>query len=525
MKLSSHFVVRILATSTLVVLTATGCSDDVASGPGDCPDGQEWNPISEQCVPEGDGPDSPDADAGGIDDSDADGNGTGGDDAGGGDDEPDAHSGCEGADCDDVQCNPDEGLTTLTGTVTIPSGELPLPEVTVYVPEDALESVDPGASCEQCGEELSGTPITDTTTNVDGQFVLTDVPAGENIPLVVEVGKWRRVTSVDSVEPCEETAVAPEETRLPRNRDEGEIPQISVTSGACDALACFVRKIGVDDSEFTTEDGNGAVHLFAGDSATDDEGNEQRGTDRFADDFNDGDEFSDHSYLWEDPDNFLDYDIMLGSCECEPNAQGNDAAEAFQTFVDAGGRAFLSHFHYAWLNNGTSDMQSVADWGSFSLPPGGFDPNQQSTGYINDSFPKGQILRDWMFGTGTTPQGEFEIFQVRGSIGSVDDDIVQDWITIDHNGNERIQYFSFNTPLGVAEDNQCGRVVFSDIHVSAREIDGFLDTPDQDVSSPDDPFPTGCVTDDFSDQEKALVYMFFDLSACIIPDGKKPGDW
>ena len=78
-------------------------------------------------------------------------------------------------------------------------------------------------------------------------------------------------------------------------------------------------------------------------------------------------------------------------------------------------------------------------------------------------------------------------------------------------------YFSFNAPIGVPEDMQCGRMVFSDIHLSeGRQGDDISD------ESGTYDFPNGCVTTDFTPQEAVLAFMLFDLSACVVPDNVTP---
>ena len=78
---------------------------------------------------------------------------------------------------------------------------------------------------------------------------------------------------------------------------------------------------------------------------------------------------------------------------------------------------------------------------------------------------------------------------------------------------------TFNTPVEAPADAQCGRAVFTAIHLNAAPAAAGDKT---DISDPAMPFPDGCRGKTLSAQEKALEFLFFDLSACVQPDTQKP---
>ena len=171
---------------------------------------------------------------------------------------------CFGAGCAVPAC-PSGMVTTVTGTVFDPAGKVPLYNAKVYVPNAPLAEIHEGPSCDACATSLSGDPITQADSDVAGHFTLTDMPVGNNIPIVVQIGKWRRQTTIANVPACVTTALTdPAQTRLPRNQSEGHIPKIALSTGGADALECLLRKIGIEDSEFTPETGTGRINLYAG---------------------------------------------------------------------------------------------------------------------------------------------------------------------------------------------------------------------------------------------------------------------
>jgi hypothetical protein len=393
---------------------------------------------------------------------------------------------CEGLECRVDNCDGHPEATRLTGMVYAPNGTLPLYNAVVYIPkypELELEPITPGASCEQCPTTIENalrTALTDAT----GAFTIEGVPSGDDIPLVVQIGKWRRRVTIPHVDACSDNALAdPELTRLPRSRDEGDLPQMAMVTGGCDALPCLMRKMGLADEEFTASDGAGRMHIYRGVGGAGVDG---------------GNALTPQAALWDSVTSLLPYDLTLLSCECDEFNQNKSALqkEHMRDYLNAGGRLFATHFHYTWFKNGPTGFNTIADW----VSPGSANPFT-----IDTSFPKGQALAQWLQTVSSISGELINLSEIHEDVGAVSP-AAQRWIYSDTPG-ESVKYFTFNTPLGTPPEDQCGRAVFSDIHVS--------------TGSPTH-VPTGCDAAPLTDQEKALAFFLFDLASCIIPDDTPP---
>src|SRR6185503_18042385 len=140
---------------------------------------------------------------------------------------------CVGLECFQFDCSK-KGLppTTLSGTVYAPNGTLPLYGVDVYVPRSDPGPLPDGAVCARCDQGLLGGSFAQTRTDEAGNFRLENVPATKDVPLVIQTGKWRRQLVMANVAACEELPLPVTDTRLPRDRSEGDMPLIAISTGA-----------------------------------------------------------------------------------------------------------------------------------------------------------------------------------------------------------------------------------------------------------------------------------------------------
>ncbi len=391
--------------------------------------------------------------------------------------------------------------TTLSGIVYDPAGKVPLYNVIVYVPNAEPAPFAAGATCDRCSTN-SLNSVAAALTDTHGHFVLNDVPVGSDIPLVIQIGKWRRQVKLPSVARCVDTPVEAALTHLPRNKAEGDIPLIAITTGGADSMECLPLRMGIDPAEFTTETGNGRLHLYFGQDSTVD-----ISTKSFDATLNGGAMLSQAPALWNSVDTMKKYDIVILSCEGALNPQEKlpPARQALYDYASAGGRVFASHWHHLWFSGGPAPVPQIATWRDLR------DPIDPSIGIINTTFPKGQAMSEWLVNVGaSTMPGQLEIHAPRDNVTRVNATMATEWIKLQNVG-QTVEFLSFNAPLGAADDMLCGRAIYSDLHVSSTTGD-----------TPGTPFPASCVKGDLSAQEKALEFMLFDLSSCVTPDDKPP---
>jgi hypothetical protein len=421
---------------------------------------------------------------------------------------------CTGIACNVQSCGGGTS-TTVSGYTYAPNGELPLYDVQVFIPNAPLDPFAKGVQCENCGAPLSGAPIATALSDPTGHFVLTGVPTGAGIPIVVQLGKWRRQTTIPMVTGCTvNTLTDPNMTRLPKNQMEGSMPHIALTTGECDQMGCMLTKLGIDDAEFgfQTDGYNKAINIYNGNGGYG--GGYGLGVPGATPAMN----------LWGDSTNLATYDEAIFSCECSESLAskgGSITAAPFGVVTDylnAGGRIFTTDFQYTWYKY-SPDPNIGGTGGSPTIGLGeiiGGAPIGGSPMTLTTTIPKAVALAAWLknvFSGVPLPSGTTYPLDTYSQLGEINPDVMFsniqsldptktiDWADSPSPTGPRI--FTVDTPVGVASTSQCGR---------GLHIDAHIDNDGQTVGSG---YPaTGC-TANLKADEAAFAFFFFDLSSCI----------
>ncbi len=420
------------------------------------------------------------------------------------------------------------GHTTVSGTVYDPAGINPLYNVAVYVPQSTPSPLPAGASCYSCQSLYTGGVVAGTLTDAAGHFSIVDAPTGSGVPLVVQIGKWRRQYKIDVTDCAESPQPA---LRLPANASEGDLPNIAVSTGGADSLECLLRRIGVDagDSDGGTGEyvsGAGAaghVHIFQG--GTNGNGNGGVAGTPIPGATMAGGSPASATALWTSGAAMQPYDIVLLSCEGGETANANP--QALNDYAGLGGRVFASHFHYSWFNQAPFAAYDLATWTRGTNNTGNINALIQTT--LSDgvtAFPKGIAMQQWLTNvnalTNSPPELPIQVSRHNADVRAANAPSTA-WIVADSLAPSpgATQYFSWDMPIPNPTAQPCGRVVYSDLHVGAASADygQGADTENVPLGSIT---PSGCANNPLSPQEKALEFMLFDLSSCLTPVSQKP---
>jgi len=384
---------------------------------------------------------------------------------------------------------------------------LPLYNALVYVPNAAVPAFPPGLACDRCGALPAGEPLVAALTDARGQFTLQKVPSGTDVPLVIQVGKWRRQVRLPSIVACQTNAITDRDlTRLPRNRKEGDLPRIAVTTGTCDNLLCLLPKLGVDPAEWGVA-GEGKPLTF------------YRGYEKAA---LFGPEYEVHfdahlaqmtaaSALWGNLTELSQYDMTMLSCECDEHLENKGAAayDAVNRYLGMGGRVFSSDFQYVWYKySPDSKVRATA-----VINPGANPLQSDGTKVmLSTSLPKGKALADWYayLAPGTT-YGQIESRDVFNNFSSVTPPAGQIWgssVPAQPTASPHPTFFSMNTPVGAPVEQQCGRAVHVDAHIVDLRTAMLHE------------FPADCGS--LSPGELVMAFFLFDATACVQNDMEPP---
>jgi hypothetical protein len=316
--------------------------------------------------------------------------------------------------------------------------------------------------------------------------------------------------------------------RMPKNHMEGDIPNIAVSTGQADSLECLLFRMGIDKSEYTGDPmGAGRIHIFTG-------GNSPAGNGGAA--TNAPVSKQSYQYLWNRDASMTPYDVVLLSCEGNETSFLNDAGRlVLSDYANNGGRVFASHYHYSWFTPSgpfSTLTPPLATWqtatvGYVGTPTSAYNADIVTTLPNGMPFPEGVAMKQWLQNVGALTNGLLPIYYSRHNADvTAANTHSQSWVSLDPStpAPNATQYFSFDTPVGLNASEQCGRIVYSDLHVSGgagSEADPTVQ-PDYPGFSSGGIVPDGCASHDLTAQEKALEFMIFDLSSCLTPVGVTP---
>jgi hypothetical protein len=307
------------------------------------------------------------------------------------------------------------------------------------------------------------------------------------------------------------------------------LPLIALSTGSVDAMECVIRKMGVEDSQFSNAGGtagrirfyrdNGANCTTGGGSCT--------GT------------TPSMASLLASQASVDQYDALVFPCNGtvhEVDAASKnlvlDAATNTNAYVNKGGRAFFTHYSYGWLYNQqpSVNLPWISTRSAQANDGTHHDPTQQVQ--IDTTFARGAIFAQWLglasvnalSGTNPPRIAIEESREVVTNPATWNNTLAPipalRWAFYYNNQpNADMLHVTFDAPWGQPPEKQCGRVLYSAFHVTTAAISGASCAAARTGGSANTTncsFPEEC-SSTFTAQEKALAYFMFDMTSCVQP--------
>ena len=354
---------------------------------------------------------------------------------------------------------PPEDLTPKgkwTGKVLTPAGDIPIAGALVYLSQKKPDPIPTGNFCDACVALEKTVP--QTLTKFDGSFELTANRLGKQF-VVIQKGQFRRVVEIEVK--AGDVAMNKSDTILPTrsNTSTGDtIPSILVMDTSYDDIEETLVRLGVA----TVEKADQAQRLA----------------------------------IMKDATRLAKYQIIFlpcGTCATRGGSsfqENDDALDAtaqknLKEWVQKGGKLYVTDFAYSFINETWKDYVTFApnrgcDTDSYDAPANIQDPG----------------LKEWLDGQNNKT---FEFENAWLKIDRVNEVTVPDGAGGTKKVVPKVWASGFdagrNRPMTVSFEDSCGRVLYSAYHTEGA---------------------AGRTGNQLLPQEKALMYVLFEVSTCLI---------
>lgn len=399
-------------------------------------------------------------------------------------------------------CPGDQG-TSITGTVTTPNGEDPVPGAIVYVSRTMPAAFTPGVGCDAC--ELPSDVIAWAQTDITGAFSIPHAyDAGGMGYLVVQRGRFRRVTPL-TFGRCMPATPTATQLRLPGTRADGDIPRILVANNVLDDIGRVLTRIGITDFEML--DGCRPTTAL---------------TPTTAQSYNVTGTSCPLGSVLADATRLAQYNIVFVPCgalgfnysyQVLGSAQNSRIPTNVATWMERGGRLYVSDTAYGLLERSFPEAISFATGNMDGRDPANVGAGGSSASpAVYAGHPQDDQLTVWLRGRNAlAADGTVSLTGFISPWVAIDSvpPATKNWISAD------VQWFSGpmgsstrvtmpNKPLTITANylgtsgRGCGRAVYTSYHVDTRSVT---------MGAP------------LSPQERVLEWLLLELGACIAIPG------